>query len=36
MLNQLGIEHEKLTFKYQGRRYRLTDIKGNVVKPLIV
>lgn len=36
MLNQLGIHHEKLTFKYQGRRYRLTDIKGNVVKPLIV
>lgn len=36
MLHQLGIHHEKLTFKYQGRRYRLTDIKGNVVKPLIV
>ena len=28
MLHQLGIHHEQLTFKYQGRRFRLTDIKG--------
>ncbi|MDA7618818.1 MAG: DUF1501 domain-containing protein [Verrucomicrobiota bacterium] len=35
MLHQLGIHHEKLTFKYQGRRFRLTDIKGNIVKTLI-
>ncbi len=35
LLYALGIEHEKLTFKYQGRRYRLTDIHGNVVKELL-
>jgi hypothetical protein len=32
ILNQLGIDHEKLTFKQQGRRFRLTDVHGNVVK----
>ena len=31
MLNQLGIDHERLTFKYQGRDFRLTDVSGNVV-----
>ncbi len=31
----LGIDHEKLTFKHQGRRYRLTDVHGNVVKELL-
>ncbi|HKQ39407.1 MAG TPA: DUF1501 domain-containing protein, partial [Verrucomicrobiae bacterium] len=35
VLNQLGIDHEKLTFKYQGRRYRLTDVQGQVVKPIL-
>ena len=30
------IDLENITFKYQGRRFRLTDIKGHVVKPLIV
>jgi uncharacterized protein (DUF1501 family) len=35
LLNQLGIDHEKLTYKHQGRRYRLTDVHGNVVKVLI-
>ena len=35
LLNNLGIDHEKLIFKYQGRRYRLTDVEGNVVKALI-
>jgi len=35
LLYALGIEHEKLTFKYQGRRYRLTDVAGNVVKDLL-
>jgi len=35
ILHQLGIDHEKLTFKYQGRRYRLTDVHGNVVKALL-
>jgi hypothetical protein len=31
----LGIDHEKLTFKHQGRRFRLTDVHGHVVKDLI-
>src|SRR5687767_4889391 len=35
LLHSLGIDHEKLTFKYQGRRYRLTDVHGNVVKELL-
>jgi hypothetical protein len=35
VLNQLGIDHKKLTFKNQGRRYRLTDVFGNVVKGII-
>ncbi|MBB6110025.1 Protein of unknown function [Mucilaginibacter lappiensis] len=35
MLNQLGIDHKKLTFKSLGRRYRLTDVAGNVIKGII-
>jgi len=35
ILNQLGIDHKKLTFKAQGRRYRLTDVAGNVVKGIL-
>ena len=35
VLNQLGIHHEQLVFKHQGRRYRLTDVHGNVVKAVI-
>ena len=35
VLNQLGIDHEKLTYKHQGRRYRLTDVQGNVVKAVL-
>lgn len=35
ILSLLGIDHEKLTFKFQGRRYRLTDIFGKVVKPVL-
>lgn len=36
ILHQLGVDHEKLTFKHQGRRYRLTDVHGHVVKDLLV
>jgi hypothetical protein len=36
LLRTLGIDHEKLTFKYQGRRYRLTDVHGTIVKELLV
>lgn len=35
LLYLLGIDHEKLTFKFQGRRFRLTDVHGNVVKPIL-
>lgn len=35
ILNQMGLNHEQLTFKHLGRRYRLTDVSGEVVKGLI-
>jgi len=35
ILHLLGIDHEKLTYKYQGRHFRLTDVHGHVVKPLL-
>src|SRR5256886_7304383 len=35
MLHQLGIEHTKLTYKFQGRDFRLTDVSGNVVKEIL-
>ncbi len=35
MMRLLGIDHLRLTFKYQGRRFRLTDIHGNVVEPVL-
>ncbi len=35
ILHQMGIDHEKLTFKYQGRHFRLTDVHGSVIKELI-
>lgn len=35
ILNLMGLDHEKLTFKHLGRRYRLTDVSGKVVNGLI-
>ncbi|MEM8487087.1 MAG: DUF1501 domain-containing protein [Bacteroidota bacterium] len=35
ILHLLGIDHERLTFKHQGRRFRLTDVHGKVVPALI-
>ncbi|MBT3480379.1 MAG: DUF1501 domain-containing protein [Opitutales bacterium] len=35
ILHQLGIDHERLTYLFQGRRYRLTDVHGRVVRELI-
>ena len=35
ILHQLGIDHEKLTYKFQGRHYRLTDVHGEVVKDVL-
>jgi Protein of unknown function (DUF1501) len=36
ILHCLGIDHTRLTFKFQGRHFRLTDVHGNVVKKLLV
>lgn len=35
MLHLLGIDHEKFTYKYQGRRFRLTDVHGKVVNDIL-
>lgn len=35
ILNQFGFDHEKLTYRFQGRDFRLTDVAGNVVRKLI-
>lgn len=35
LMHLLGFDHEQLTFKHQGRRYRLTDVHGKVVKELL-
>ncbi len=35
VLNQLGLDHKRLTFRYQGRDYRLTDVHGEVVKEIL-
>ncbi|MCC6143611.1 MAG: DUF1501 domain-containing protein [Candidatus Hydrogenedentes bacterium] len=36
MLKLLGVQHERLTFRYQGRDFRLTDVAGHVVEDIIV
>ncbi len=35
ILNLLGIDHKKLTFLFQGRQFRLTDVAGEVAKEVI-
>lgn len=35
LLHCLGIEHERLTFRFQGRDYRLTDVEGKLVKEIL-
>ena len=35
ILHLLGLEHTRLTFRFQGRDYRLTDVQGNVVKEIL-
>lgn len=35
IMHQLGFNHEKLTFRFQGRDYRLTDVHGHVVKDIL-
>ena len=35
LLHLLGIDHERLTYKFQGRRYRLTDVHGHIIKDIL-
>jgi hypothetical protein len=35
ILHQLGMNHEKLTYTFQGREFRLTDVHGKVVKDIL-
>jgi len=36
ILHQMGIDHKRLIFKFQGRQYRLTDVHGRVVRDILV
>jgi hypothetical protein len=36
MLNQMGVDHTKLTYRYAGRDFRLTDVYGEVVRDILV
>ena len=35
MLHLLGIDHQRLTYKHQGRRYRLTDVHGRIIHEIL-
>ncbi len=35
ILHLMGIDHTKLTYRYSGRDYRLTDVSGNIVRPIL-
>lgn len=35
LLHLMGIDHERLTYKFQGRQFRLTDVHGHVVHPIL-
>jgi hypothetical protein len=35
ILHLLGIDHTRLTYRYSGRDYRLTDVAGEVVRPIL-
>jgi hypothetical protein len=35
VLHLLGIDHERLTYRFQGRQFRLTDVHGHVVEPIL-
>jgi hypothetical protein len=36
ILHLMGLDHKKLTYRYNGRDFRLTDVAGNVVKEVLV
>jgi hypothetical protein len=35
LLNQLGFDHEKFTYQFQGRPFRLTDVEGKLIEDII-
>jgi hypothetical protein len=35
ILHLMGVDHERLTYRFQGRHYRLTDIAGRVVRDIL-
>jgi len=35
LLHLLGIDHERFTYRWQGRDFRLTDVSGNVVQAVL-
>jgi hypothetical protein len=35
ILHLLGLDHERLTYRYQGRDFRLTDVHGHIVKDIL-
>jgi hypothetical protein len=35
MLHLLGIDHQRLNYRYQGRDFRLTDVAGHLIKPIM-
>ncbi|MCH9023117.1 MAG: DUF1501 domain-containing protein, partial [Planctomycetes bacterium] len=35
ILHLMGLDHKKLTYNFNGRKYRLTDVAGNVILPII-
>jgi hypothetical protein len=35
ILHLLGLDHRRLTFRFQGRDFRLTDVHGNLIESLI-
>jgi len=35
LLHQLGFNHERLTYRFQGRDYRLTDVEGEIVRGIL-
>jgi hypothetical protein len=35
ILHLLGLDHERLTYKYNGREFRLTDVAGKVIRPIV-
>jgi hypothetical protein len=35
ILHLLGLDHERLTYLYQGRQFRLTDVHGHLIQPIL-